>query len=52
MKLAAATAKGRSTAAELRDSLDFAREPLAALSVDERTALRDLLQRMLTPEQD
>ncbi|WP_329131727.1 MarR family transcriptional regulator [Streptomyces sp. NBC_01476] len=52
VKLAAATAKGRSTAAELRDSLDFAREPLAALSVDERTALRDLLQRMLTPEQD
>lgn len=50
VKLAAATAAGRETAAELRDSLDFAREPLAGLSVRERTVLRDLLQRMLGPE--
>jgi DNA-binding MarR family transcriptional regulator len=50
VKLAAATAAGSETAAELRDSLDFAREPLAGLSVLERTLLRDLLQRMLGPE--
>ncbi|MCP3821218.1 MarR family transcriptional regulator [Streptomyces sp. A3M-1-3] len=47
VKLAAPTAEGRQTAARLRDSLDFAREPLAGLSVDERTVLRDLLKRML-----
>ncbi|WP_455359365.1 MarR family winged helix-turn-helix transcriptional regulator [Streptomyces sp. SYSU K21746] len=47
IKLAAPTAEGRETAARLRDSLDFAREPLAGLSVDERTVLRDLLKRML-----
>ncbi|WP_455356250.1 MarR family winged helix-turn-helix transcriptional regulator [Streptomyces sp. SYSU K217416] len=47
IKLAAPTAEGRETAARLRDSLDFAREPLAGLSVDERTILRDLLKRML-----
>jgi DNA-binding MarR family transcriptional regulator len=47
VKVAAPTEKGRSTAAQLRDSLDFAREPLAGLSVDERTVLRDLLKRML-----
>jgi DNA-binding MarR family transcriptional regulator len=52
VKLGAATAAGRETAADLRDSLDFAREPLAGLSVVERTMLRDLLQRMLGPEQD
>src|SRR4051794_7939971 len=46
VKLAAATEKGQRTAAEVRESLDFAREPLAALSVEERTALRDLLRRM------
>lgn len=34
-------------AAALRDSLDFAREPLAELSSEERTVLRDLLRRML-----
>lgn len=47
VKLAAATETGRETAQRLRGSLDFAREPLAGLSADERTVLRDLLQRML-----
>ncbi|MGW9246150.1 MarR family winged helix-turn-helix transcriptional regulator [Streptomyces badius] len=47
VKLAAATEQGRRTARELRDALDFAREPLAGLSDDERTVLRDLLRRML-----
>ncbi|MGW0559628.1 MarR family winged helix-turn-helix transcriptional regulator [Streptomyces sp. NPDC003016] len=47
VKLAAATEDGRRTAALLRDSLDFAREPLGELSDDERTTLRDLLKRML-----
>ncbi|MGW7194806.1 MarR family winged helix-turn-helix transcriptional regulator [Streptomyces chryseus] len=47
VKLAAATEEGRRTAAKLRASLDFAREPLGELSEDERTALRDLLKRML-----
>ncbi|MEU4347543.1 MarR family transcriptional regulator [Streptomyces sp. NPDC023838] len=47
VKLAAATPEGRRTAARLRDSLDFAREPLAELSAQERTVLRDLLRRML-----
>lgn len=47
VKLAAPTDKGRETARELRDGLNFAREPLADLSVDERTVLRDLLRRML-----
>ncbi|MEU3263485.1 MarR family winged helix-turn-helix transcriptional regulator [Streptomyces bacillaris] len=47
VKLAAATETGRQTARELRDSLDFAREPLAELSEAERTVLRDLLRRML-----
>lgn len=47
VKLAAATKEGRRTAAMLRESLDFAREPLGELSDDERTALRDLLKRML-----
>ncbi|MEV7868339.1 MarR family transcriptional regulator [Streptomyces sp. NPDC088124] len=47
VKLAAPTEKGRATAARLRDSLDFAREPLAGLSEEERTTLRDLLKRML-----
>lgn len=52
VKLAAATAQGRETAEQVRDSLDFAREPLAELSERERTSLRDLLQRMLGPEQE
>lgn len=46
VKLAAATDEGRRTAERLRGSLDFAREPLAALSEQERTSLRDLLRRM------
>jgi DNA-binding MarR family transcriptional regulator len=47
VKLAAPTSKGRETAGQLRESLDFAREPLAELSADERMTLRDLLRRML-----
>ncbi|MFI2367393.1 MarR family winged helix-turn-helix transcriptional regulator [Streptomyces sp. NPDC018833] len=47
VKLAAVTQEGRGTARQLRSSLDFAREPLAELSTEERTALRDLLRRML-----
>lgn len=47
VKLAAATEAGRETAERLRGSLDFAREPLAELSDEERTVLRDLLKRML-----
>src|SRR5437870_5523031 len=47
VKLAAATEAGRATADRLRASLDFAREPLAALSARDRTTLRDLLRRML-----
>ncbi|HEY5835955.1 MarR family winged helix-turn-helix transcriptional regulator [Streptomyces sp.] len=46
VKLAAATPAGVETAARVRESLDFAREPLAALSARERAALRDLLKRM------
>ncbi|MEU1906709.1 MarR family winged helix-turn-helix transcriptional regulator [Streptomyces hygroscopicus] len=47
VKLAAATEAGRETSAQLRGSLDFAREPLAELSDEERTVLRDLLKRVL-----
>ncbi|MEV8523052.1 MULTISPECIES: MarR family transcriptional regulator [unclassified Streptomyces] len=47
VKLAAPTPEGLTTATRLRDSLDFAREPLAQLSAQERTVLRDLLRRML-----
>ncbi|MFF5444779.1 MarR family winged helix-turn-helix transcriptional regulator [Streptomyces sp. NPDC012888] len=47
VKLAAATEEGRETAERLRESLDFAREPLAGLSPAERALLRDLLRRML-----
>ncbi|WP_354640184.1 MarR family winged helix-turn-helix transcriptional regulator [Kitasatospora camelliae] len=47
VKLVAATASGESASAELRESLNFAREPLAALDADERAQLRDLLRRML-----
>ncbi|MEV6398365.1 MarR family transcriptional regulator [Streptomyces sp. NPDC051907] len=50
VKIAAATEEGRGTARRLRDSLDFAREPLAQLSEEERRVLRDLLQRMLGVE--
>ena len=47
VKLAACTEEGRRVASGLRDSLDFAREPLAGLSYEERLSLRDLLLRML-----
>ncbi|KMO93664.1 MarR family winged helix-turn-helix transcriptional regulator [Streptomyces roseus] len=47
VKLAAPTQEGLQTADRLRESLDFAREPLAGLSTAERTVLRDLLKRML-----
>lgn len=47
VKLAAATDEGRRVAAELRDGLRFAREPLAGLSEEERLVLRGLLRRML-----
>ncbi|MFJ1758314.1 MarR family winged helix-turn-helix transcriptional regulator [Kitasatospora sp. NPDC088134] len=47
VKLVAATASGVSASAELRESLNFAREPLAALNDEERGRLRDLLRRML-----
>ncbi|SED42614.1 DNA-binding transcriptional regulator, MarR family [Streptomyces sp. 3213] len=47
VKLAAATDEGRRVARSLRESLRFAREPLAGLSDDERLALRGLLRRML-----
>ncbi|TQK44304.1 DNA-binding MarR family transcriptional regulator [Streptomyces sp. SLBN-118] len=47
VKLAAPTEDGMDTARRLRQSLDFAREPLAQLSDEERTVLRDLLKRML-----
>lgn len=52
VKLAAPTEKGRQTARQLRDGLNFAREPLADLSVEERTVLRDLLRRMLGDDAD
>ncbi|MEU0737891.1 MarR family transcriptional regulator [Streptomyces sp. NPDC006134] len=47
VKVAAVTAEGRRVARGLRDSLRFAREPLAGLSEPERLALRDALRRML-----
>lgn len=47
VRVAATTRQGTRTAHELRESLDFAREPLAGLSRAERTMLRDLLGRML-----
>ncbi|MFC9622551.1 MarR family winged helix-turn-helix transcriptional regulator [Streptomyces sp. NPDC056930] len=47
VKLAAPTEKGSRTAQQLRDSLTFAREPLAELSDGDRATLRDLLRRML-----
>ncbi|SCF95859.1 MarR family winged helix-turn-helix transcriptional regulator [Streptomyces sp. Ncost-T10-10d] len=47
VKLAAPTEKGSRTAQQLRDSLTFAREPLAELSDGDRAMLRDLLRRML-----
>lgn len=47
VKLAAPTELGTWTALQLRDALDFAREPLAGLSDADRTVLRDLLRRMV-----
>ncbi|MDT0466809.1 MULTISPECIES: MarR family winged helix-turn-helix transcriptional regulator [Streptomyces] len=47
VKVAAATAEGRRVARGLRESLDFAREPLAGLSHEEQLSLRNLLRRML-----
>ena len=47
IKLAVVTAAGHDTAERLRDALDFAGEPLAGLSEQERTVLRDLLRRMV-----
>ncbi|MER6911002.1 MarR family transcriptional regulator [Streptomyces sp. NPDC000594] len=50
VKLAAATPAGAETVAGVRESLDFAREPLGRLSEEERGVLRDLLLRMLGEE--
>ncbi|MEU0250093.1 MarR family transcriptional regulator [Streptomyces sp. NPDC006235] len=47
VKVAAATPEGRRVARSLRESLRFAREPLAGLSEEERVALRDALRGML-----
>lgn len=47
VKLVAATESGRHACDELRESLNFTREPLTALDERERTELRDLLRRML-----
>ncbi|MGF1431390.1 MarR family winged helix-turn-helix transcriptional regulator [Kitasatospora sp. LaBMicrA B282] len=47
VKLVAATEQGQAASAELRESLNFAREPLATLAPEERSTLRDLLHRML-----
>ncbi|MEG8275611.1 MarR family winged helix-turn-helix transcriptional regulator [Streptomyces sp. AHA2] len=47
VKVAAATPEGRRVARSLRESLRFAREPLAGLSEDERVALRNALRSML-----
>jgi DNA-binding MarR family transcriptional regulator len=47
VKVAAATDEGRRVAQSLRESLRFAREPLAGLSEGERVALRDALRGML-----
>ncbi|WP_405816299.1 MarR family transcriptional regulator [Streptomyces sp. NBC_01390] len=47
VKLAACTDEGRRVARSLRDSLDFARQPLAGLSEEERVLLRGLLVRMV-----
>ncbi|MER6343884.1 MarR family winged helix-turn-helix transcriptional regulator [Streptomyces sp. NPDC001595] len=50
VKVAAVTDEGRRVARNMRDSLHFAREPLAALGEQERLALRDLLRRMVESE--
>ncbi|MGH4028056.1 MarR family winged helix-turn-helix transcriptional regulator [Actinomycetota bacterium Odt1-20B] len=50
VKLAAPTPEGTKVARSLRESLNFAREPLAELSRQERVSLRDLLRRMLSED--
>ncbi|MEV1019009.1 MarR family transcriptional regulator [Streptomyces sp. NPDC050264] len=50
VKVAAPTAEGTLMARSLRDSLDFAREPLAGLSRDQRLVLRDMLRTMVGVE--
>ncbi|WP_369214001.1 MarR family winged helix-turn-helix transcriptional regulator [Streptomyces flavofungini] len=50
VKLAAPTTEGKAVARGLRDSLNFAREPLGRLSHEERVTLRGLLRRMLGEE--
>ncbi|MFG2571587.1 MarR family winged helix-turn-helix transcriptional regulator [Streptomyces sp. NPDC048481] len=52
VKLAAATEEGRRIARGLRESLRFAREPLAGLTEEERLVLRALLHRMLAADGD
>ena len=47
VKRVATTEVGRAAAEELRESLRFARAPLAGLDADERGQLRDLLQRIV-----
>ncbi|CAL9434951.1 MarR family winged helix-turn-helix transcriptional regulator [Streptomyces sp. enrichment culture] len=47
VKVAVVTEEGRAVARSLRESLRFAREPLAGLSEEERVVLRGLLRRML-----
>jgi DNA-binding MarR family transcriptional regulator len=47
IKRVVATEAGRVASAELRESLHFAREPLAALDPDERGQLRNLLRRIV-----
>ncbi|HZU54634.1 MAG TPA: MarR family transcriptional regulator [Actinocrinis sp.] len=46
VKLVAATAVGAEVSGKVWANLDFAAEPLAALSEDERRTLRDLLRRI------
>ncbi|HZP50909.1 MarR family winged helix-turn-helix transcriptional regulator [Actinocrinis sp.] len=46
VKLVAATAVGAEVSGKVWANLDFAAEPLAALSDDERRTLRDLLRRI------
>ncbi|MCX2922924.1 MarR family winged helix-turn-helix transcriptional regulator [Streptomyces sp. NEAU-W12] len=50
VKVAAATEEGRRVARGLRESLRFAREPLAALTEEQRRSLRDTLRAMLDTE--
>ena len=47
VKVAAATEEGRRVARGLRESLSFARAPLAGLSEQERVSLRDALRLMV-----